>query len=294
MMKDDDTQAPSGADARRTRLPRPGTRAGRTGVFVAGAIAMVVAVLVYNALFPSPAPLTSRDVRIAIASALASQTPGPPLSEAAYARIAPSLVEIEATGVAQPSGSGTGSGAAASATTGSLGTGVVINAAGDIMTSLHVVDGAGTINVTFADGTTSTATITTREDTQDIALLQADNPPATITPAAIGNPGALRVGSDVFVVGNPFALLGSMSAGVVSGLGRSFQLPDGGPLLSGLIQVDAAVNPGNSGGPLLDRSGRVVGIVTALINPTAEHVFIGIGLAVPINAAGGGAGLPQD
>ena len=287
-------QVPAGADAPRTRVPRPGTRARRTGLFAAGALAMVIALLVYNAAFPAPAPLTRRDVAQSIASALASQTPGPPLSEAAYAAIAPSLVEIEAIGTPQPSGSAGGTGAAASAPTGSLGTGVVINAAGDILTSLHVVDGAGTISVTFADGTTSNATISSRVAPQDIAVLKADTPPATIVPAHIGNPGAIRVGSEVYVVGNPFGLLGSMSAGVVSGLHRTFQEPDGGPLLTELIQVDAAVNPGNSGGPLLNRSGQVVGIVTALINPTTEHVFIGIGLAVPINIAGGAAGLPQD
>jgi S1-C subfamily serine protease len=287
-------QTAAGTDARRTRLPRPGSRAGRTGLFAAGALAMVIALLVYHAAFPGPAPLTRRDVAQSIASALASQTPGPPLSEAAYAAIAPSLVEIEATGTAQPSGSAAGTGAAAAEPTESLGTGVVVNAAGAILTSLHVVEGAGTITVTFSDGTTSSATIATRQPALDIAVLQADSLPATVTPATIGNPGAIRVGSEVYVVGNPFGLLGSMSAGVVSGLHRTFQLPNGGPLLTELIQVDAAVNPGNSGGPLLDRDGRVVGVVTALINPTTEHVFIGIGLAVPINVAGGAAGLPQD
>ena len=83
-----------------------------------------------------------------------------------------------------------------------------------------------------------------------------------------------------------------MSAGVVSGLERIVQPPDTDRVLTGLIQIDAAVNPGNSGGPLLDRDGQVVGIVTALINPTDEDVFIGIGLAVPIDVAGGAAGLP--
>jgi S1-C subfamily serine protease len=102
----------------------------------------------------------------------------------------------------------------------------------------------------------------------------------------------MRIGSDAFVVGNPFGLTGSMSAGVVSGLDRSFRAPGSGTVLHGLIQVDAAVNPGNSGGPLVDRSGAVVGIVTALINPTEDDVFIGIGLAVPIDVAGGAAGLP--
>ena len=109
----------------------------------------------------------------------------------------------------------------------------------------------------------------------------------------LGNPRSVQVGSEAFVLGNPFGLDGSISSGVVSGLNRSFQLPNDGPTLTGLIQVDAAVNPGNSGGPLVNRDGQVVGIVAALINPTNQDVFIGIGLAVPIDVAGGAAGLPR-
>jgi S1-C subfamily serine protease len=103
----------------------------------------------------------------------------------------------------------------------------------------------------------------------------------------------MRVGSEAYVVGHPFGLTDSLSAGVVSGLGRSFQFPNSDQVLRGLIQVDAAVNPGNSGGPLLNRAGQVVGIITGLVNPTKQDVFIGIGLAVPIDVAGGAAGLPQ-
>jgi S1-C subfamily serine protease len=93
-------------------------------------------------------------------------------------------------------------------------------------------------------------------------------------------------------MGSPFGLGGSLSVGVISALDRSFTVPETGQTLHGLIQIDAAVNPGNSGGPLLDRNGHVIGIVTALINPTDDDVFIGIGLAVPIDVAGGAAGLP--
>jgi len=157
---------------------------------------------------------------------------------------------------------------------------------------LHVVDGATSITLTFADGTTSPATIASRKPESDIAVLQPSQPPANVLPATLGNPNAMQIGSEAFVVGNPFGLYGSLSTGVVSGLDRSYQVTVGGPVFKGLIQVDAAVNPGNSGGPLLDRNGRVVGIVTALVNPTKQDVFIGIGLAVPIDVAGGAAGLP--
>jgi S1-C subfamily serine protease len=266
------------------RLRAAAGRIRRTALFAVGVAAALVAVALFNVVEPAPAPITSSDVDQAIASALASQTPGPALSEAAYAAIRPSLVLIR-TQAPAPSGAAVGSG---------LGSGVIVDTAGDILTSLHVVADATAIQVTFADGTTSLAQVTTKVPAQDIAVLQAEQPPATLTPATLGNPNSVRVGSDAYVVGNPFGLTGSLSAGVVSALGRDFQEPDGGPLLHGMIQVDAAINPGNSGGPLVDRDGRVIGIVTGLVNPTPEDVFIGIGFAVPIDVAGGAAGLPQD
>ena len=109
-------------------------------------------------------------------------------------------------------------------------------------------------------------------------------------PAVLG--GGVRVGDDVYAVGHPLGLVDSLTAGVVSGLNRTIPVPGGGSL-SGLIQFDAAVNPGNSGGPLLNRAGQVVGIVTALANPSDQSFFIGIGFAVTIATAGGAAGAPQ-
>ena len=267
----------------RARILAAWRRLRRAATFAFGVAAAFIAILLYNTLQPAPAPLTTNDVNQAIASAMASQTPGPALSEAAYAAIRPSLVLVR-TQTPGPSGT-VGSG---------LGSGVIVDAAGDILTSLHVVADATAIQVTFADGTTSLAQVATKVPTQDIAVLQAEQPPADLTPATLGNPNAVRVGSEAYVVGNPFGLTGSLSAGVVSALDRDFQEPDGGPLLHGMIQVDAAINPGNSGGPLVDRDGRVIGIVTGLINPTPEDVFIGIGFAVPIDVAGGAAGAPQD
>jgi S1-C subfamily serine protease len=245
-------------------------------------LAAFVAVVLYGLLVPGPPPLTQRGVNDSIAQALASQTPGPALSELAYAAVQPSLVLIQtelATGTNGASGA--------------LGSGVIVDAAGDILTSLHVVADATTITLTFADGTTSTASIAVRQPGQDIAVLRADRLPADVAPATLGNPRSVRVGSEAFAVGNPFGLSASISAGIVSGLDRTFQLPNGGLVLHGLIQIDAAVNPGNSGGPLINRDGQVVGIVAALVNPSPQDVFIGIGLAVPIDVAGGAAGLPQ-
>jgi S1-C subfamily serine protease len=270
------------------QLPRAGERARpiaagtrRAMPFLAGVVATFVAIFAYGLVKPGPAAITDRDVRVAVASALASQTAGPPDSELVYEAIRPSIVLIE-TGSKDAQGT-PGSG---------LGSGVVVNQAGAVLTALHVVADATSIKVTFPDGSTSDASIAVRQPDTDIALLQPANPPSGVVPATLGNPGSMRIGSEAFLVGNPFGLYGSLSAGVVSGLDRSFQQPGSDRVIRGLIQVDAAVNPGNSGGPLLDRGGRVVGIVTALLNPTKQDVFIGIGLAVPIDVAGGAAGLP--
>ncbi len=257
---------------------RAGLRA--VGLFAAGMVAALLAVATYGTLVPGPRPLSVRDVGDTVASVLASMTPGPPRSQQAYAQVQPSLVLVRATTGSAPDAS-------------SLGSGVVIDDAADILTSLHVVDGASDIEVTFADGSKTTATIAASRPDEDIAVLQPAQAPQGVPPAVLGNPHAISIGSEAFAVGNPFGLYGSMSSGIVSGLDRSFTVPGTGQVLTGLIQVDAAVNPGNSGGPLLDRDGRVIGIVAALINPTKEDVFVGIGLAVPIDVAGGAAGLPQ-
>jgi S1-C subfamily serine protease len=116
--------------------------------------------------------------------------------------------------------------------------------------------------------------------------------PPLLVAAILGNPNAMNVGDEAFVVGHPLGLYASMSSGVISGFDRSIQPINSSQRIDGLIQIDAAVNPGNSGGPLLNRYGQVVGIVAGLVNPTDESVFIGIGFAVPIDVAGGAAGLP--
>lgn len=268
--------------SRVTQIPainRGLTFARRAGPYVFGALAAFVGLALYNQVFPPPAPLTTDEVNDAVAAAMASATPPPAQSALVYAAIRPSLVLIQTQGSGDEH------------TGNSLGSGVVVDLTGAILTSLHVVDDAQSITVTFADGTQSAAQIVVEQPEIDIAVLQALTPPAQIVPAVLGNPNALNVGDDAYVVGNPFGLYSSMSAGVVSGFDRIFE-PEGSVAIEGLIQVDAAINPGNSGGPLLNRAGQVVGIVTGIINPTEQEVFIGIGFAVPITVAGGAAGLP--
>jgi S1-C subfamily serine protease len=170
------------------------------------------------------------------------------------------------------------------------GAGVVIDDSGQILTARHVVTGSESIEVTFADGTQSSATIASEQADNDIAVLVADTLPSVIVPAVLG--GGVRIGDDVYATGHPFELYNSLSAGVVSGLNRTVPIAES-QTLTGLIQFDAAVNPGNSGGPLLNRAGQIVGIVTALANPAQEGFFVGVGFAVPIATAGGAAGAPQ-
>jgi S1-C subfamily serine protease len=251
--------------------------------FAAGAVVALAAIVVYNLLFPGTPRLTREDVQTSIDEALASVTPAPAYSEIVYQAVRPSLVLVQTT-AAEPTGDpGVDQG---------IGSGVIVSLAGDILTSLHVVDEAGEIRLTFADGTRSLGEIVSSEPSIDIAVLRAAQPPAEIVPAVLGDPNGVREGSEAYALGSPFGLGGSMTAGVISGIDRSFRLEESGTLLRGLIQIDAAVNPGSSGGPLLDREGHVIGIITALHNPTGDDVFVGVGLAVPIDAAGGAAGLP--
>ena len=248
--------------------------------------ALTVLVLVTAALTtyavtrpPLPAPITQRDVDLTVQRGLEKQAEAnaaaPADATLAHAAIAPSLVVITTRGTtagAQSEGSGAG---------------VVVNADGTVLTALHVVAGSSSITVAFSDGTTSPATVASRKPESDIATLTPAKLPETVVPAVLG--GGLPVGAPVFAVGHPLGLTDSLSAGVVSALDRTVRV-EGNRKLEHLIQFDAAVNPGNSGGPLLNKAGQVVGIVTGLANPTDQTLFVGIGFAVPIATAGGGGG----
>jgi S1-C subfamily serine protease len=252
--------------------------------------ALLVAALVVVALQFSdggPSPLTQADVDRAVQSGIEKareeDRSAPPDAAAAYRRIVPSLVTIVTTGApAKSSSDAVGKS--------SLGAGVIINAQGAVLTALHVVEGGAKIQVRFADGTRANAKVENRQPENDIAVLTVDQLPEVTVPAVMG--GGAQVGDAVFPVGNPLGLQGSLTAGVVSALDRSIRA-EGGQTLKQLIQFDAAVNPGNSGGPLLDRNGQVIGIVTALANPSGQSYFVGIGFAVPIATAGGAAGGPS-
>ena len=270
----------------RTRAPRAGWPGSDRSRGAGSWPRVVVAALLAVGTFaltrgPETPPITATDVDKAvqdgIAKAQEEQDKAPPDAAAAYRVALPSLVTI-ATQRTGANGAERGTGA-----------GVVASAQGAVLTALHVVEGARTIEVTFSDGTTSPATVEEQDKATDIAVLTPERLPQVVVPAVLG--GGAQVGDDVFALGHPLGLNGSLSAGVVSALDRKIRV-NSSQTLEGLIQFDAAVNPGNSGGPLLNKGGQVVGIVTGLANPSEQNFFVGIGFAVPIATAGGVAGAP--
>ena len=243
-----------------------------------GVAALLLALALWWTARPDSPQLSSAEADGA--EAADAETPTADVAARVYQAILPSLVIVQTDNPSQEKAFG-------------IGSGVVINGDAEVLTSLHVVDGSTMIELIFADGTRSPAAVTNADPARDIAVLTPAGLPQVVLPATIGNSGTLRVGDEVFAVGNPLGLVGSLSAGVVSGLNRESTPPGRDEVLGGLIQFDAAVNPGSSGGPLLDRRGQVVGIVTGLINPGQDDVFIGIGFAVPIEVAAEAAGGPS-
>lgn len=165
------------------------------------------------------------------------------------------------------------------------GTGIVIDTDGHILTNNHVVEGAQTIEVRFEDGSTASATLVGSDPASDLAVIDVDVSAGDLTVAKLGDSDALRVGDPVLAIGNPFNLEGTLTQGIVSAVDRTYSSGGSTRPLRGLIQTDAAVNPGNSGGPLLNCHGEVVGINTLLENPTGSNVNVGVAFAVAINTA---------
>jgi len=194
-----------------------------------------------------------------------------------YQRVTPSVVNIEITlRTSEFDGAS------------SSGSGFVIDGEdGYIVTNAHVVQDAVEILVTFSDGYVATAEIIGTDDYSDLAVIRVDVNPDRLIPVTLGDSQSLLVGQRVIAIGNPFGLQSSMTIGIVSALGRA--LPSAQLLNQSnqrfnnpsIIQVDAAVNPGNSGGPLLNYSGEVIGINTAI--RTESGVFQGVAFAVPVN-----------
>jgi S1-C subfamily serine protease len=234
-----------------------------------------------------PPVLTQQQVEALVHRAIAEIPPTPSATEA-FEKIRPSVVAVR--GAPDDGEEGT-KGMETGKQDYQRGTGVVIVDSGLILTNLHVVAGARRVHVTFFDGTDSEAEVVGKRPEHDLAVLQAKNLPDDMMPAVMRSTAGLAPGDQVVAVGFPFGIGPSVSSGVISGLRRDYVSPEGKHVLSNLIQFDAAVNPGNSGGPLITLDGEVVGIVTGLLNPSEQRVFIGIGFAVPIENAASAIGL---
>jgi S1-C subfamily serine protease len=255
---------------------------------LAGALLALSAMLIVLSLLPRQRVITQDHIDAAVRQSLEKEPLPSPYAKAAEA-IRPSVVRV--VGLMDENDDGKED-AEKRAMERSLGSGVVIIDNGTILTNLHVVWGAKKIRVRFHNGHESDAQIINLQPENDLAVLKASSLPDDLEAATMRSTGDLQPGDQVIAVGNPFGIGPSVSAGVVSGLKREFRDPEGKKTLTNLIQFDAAANPGNSGGPLVTMDGHVVGIVTAILNPTEARTFIGIGFAVPIENAASAAGMP--
>ena len=238
-------------------------------------------------IFETPVPITPVSLGPVTPTAVVPPTPLPDqivvsadaveiLLENIYERTNPGVVNIDVSG-------GTGS----SLTEFGSGSGFVIDTQGHIVTNNHVVDGADEIDVTFADGSVAVAKVIGTDAYSDLAVIRVDVSADHLTPLALGDSDAVKVGQRVIAIGNPFGLVGTMTVGIVSGKGRTlpadttsgnnnFSNPD-------IIQTDAAINPGNSGGPLLNSKGEVIGVNAAIRTDGTNRANSGVGFAIPSN-----------
>jgi S1-C subfamily serine protease len=242
-------------------------RVRRIRVALLGAIALLLIAGVAGIAQPRQRPAAARP----------TTAPSPTVQQI-YQLVAPSVVGVRTITRGDPA----------------TGAGVIVDGSAIILTSLHVVRDAQRIEVTFADGTRSDARIVASLPERDVAALRPLAPPAQVQPAVLGDPGRLRMGDGAYVIGDPFGLSRSYSVGVISGLDRTVRFDALPQPLSGLIQFDAAVNPGSSGGPLVDGRGEVVGIITGILGTSGQRTFSGLGFAVRIDSAASALGVPPD
>jgi S1-C subfamily serine protease len=261
----------------RTRL----ARYERPLLLAAGALFAIILVAVHASFAPTQPQLSQKDIDAAVLYTL-ENVPMQSHAAKAYAAVQRSVVRVRGRTSDQREDGYQSEG---------VGSGVVIVDTGIILTNLHVVNGAEQVQVEFFDGLESEATVVGVRPEHDLAVLQAKKLPDDLQAATLRSTNDLQPGDEVIAVGFPFGIGPSVSSGVISGLRREYRSPQGKRQLTNLIQFDAAANPGNSGGPLVTSDGEVVGIVTAILNPTEEHVFIGIGFAVPIESAAAAVGI---
>ena len=282
-------EVPAAAQARAESTSPPARRPGffkrhdRALVFTGGVLFALALLVGRDALRPAAKEVSQDDIDNAVLYTMENKTLPSRAAKAAEA-VMNSVVRVRGFDEGdEPGGNEQMQG---------VGTGVVIIDNGTILTNLHVVSGAKRVMVTFFDGSDSEVELLKTYPENDLAVIRAKKIPDDLEAATLGSTANLRPGDEVVAIGFPFGIGPSTSAGVISGLDRSFRSPQGKQVMTGLIQFDAAVNPGNSGGPLVTMEGEVVGIVTALLNPTPARTFIGIGFAATIESAGAAVGIP--
>ena len=276
----DDREPPAGPP------PRPGARGPRgraiallvvlTAILGGGAGAGLVL-----ATGAGGGTTTTTVTQAASATSETSSTAGALNASTLYANTAAGVVDITSRGIASSSGGGSPFGGPSQSST-ATGTGFVVDGKGHIVTAAHVVQGASSISVKFQDGTTRTAKLLGTDEATDVAVLSVDASGLTLHPLALGSSAALGIGDQVAAIGDPFTYERSLSTGVVSGLDRTISAPNGFTVAHA-IQTDAALNPGNSGGPVLDASGQVIGIVDQIATNGSSDTSSGVGFAVPID-----------
>jgi S1-C subfamily serine protease len=279
---------PAAAMASRSRWGRFALRHERRLWAATVVLLLTGAVLLNPRLANTEAPLTFEQIDAAMRQSIEDKPLVSPAARA-YDAVIGSVVRVVGLMTEGDDGS---DGKEAGTVERGIGSGVVIIDNGTILTNLHVVSGAKKVRVTFFDGSESEAVVLSTQPENDLAVLRAKTIPDDLEAATMRSTADLASGDHVIAVGFPFGIGPSVSEGIVSGLKRQFRSPDGQQLLTNLIQFDAAANPGNSGGPLVTMDGEVVGIVTAILNPSHQRVFIGIGFAVPIENAAAAVGLP--
>jgi len=203
-------------------------------------------------------------------------------AESLYAGTSAGVVDITVRSTSAGASPSPFGGAPQQSETTATGTGFVVDAQGHIVTAAHVVDGATSVTVKLEDGTTRKATVLGKDDATDVAVIKIDASGLTLHPLTLGSSASLDVGADVAAIGDPFGYARSISTGIVSGVDRTIEAPNGFTVAHA-IQTDAAMNPGNSGGPVLDADGKVVGIADQIATDGNADQSSGVGFAVPID-----------
>jgi putative serine protease PepD len=216
-----------------------------------------------------------------VATTTSSSKPGGLNPSALYASTAAGVVDITSKSTSSaPSGPFGGVPQQSQST--ATGTGFVVDRQGHIVTAAHVVDGASSVTVRLQDGTTRKATVLGKDDANDIAVLGIDASGLKLHPLTLGSSASVGVGAAVAAIGDPFGYARSLSTGIVSGVDRTIQAPNGFTVAHA-IQTDAAMNPGNSGGPVLDANGNVIGIADQIATDGNADQSSGVGFAVPVD-----------